>query len=158
MSKIMKDLRCLPYSEINKIASHSLIDAGGMQEKLKTLLLIVIETASVNISPGSWSPIAKRWHEEGHEKPAHIVGCVKGEKPWTWTWIFYTGHFACLSSTLEGNTGSSFQLCSLYKYPCKARGNSMTVPLLVWHTEIRERHGELSLNNNNNNNNNVFLQ
>lgn len=25
----MKDLRCLPYSEINKIASHSLIDAGG---------------------------------------------------------------------------------------------------------------------------------
>ena len=34
MSKIMKNLRCLPYLEINKIASHSLIDAGGRHKTL----------------------------------------------------------------------------------------------------------------------------
>ena len=30
----MKNLRCLPYLEINKIASHSLIDAGGRHKTL----------------------------------------------------------------------------------------------------------------------------
>ena len=34
MSKIMKDLRYLPYSEMNKIASHSFIDAGGRHKTL----------------------------------------------------------------------------------------------------------------------------
>lgn len=54
---------------------YSFMDAGRTQERQRPLLPMVI-----SMSPGSWSSVPTRWHEEGHENPAHTVGCVTEEK------------------------------------------------------------------------------